>query len=79
MYTKQYNALLLAVRAGDNVDVQKMLELQETSKDLPFEKSIAFATLWFKLPEDSMMHIEAWHENRLECASVYGACKMMCC
>ena len=59
LYTKLYNALLLAARAGDNVYVQKMLELQDTSKDLPFEKSIAFATLWFKLPEDPMMHIEA--------------------
>ena len=55
----QYNALLLAVRAGDNVDVQKMLELQETSKDMPFEKNLAFATVWFKLPKESMMHIEA--------------------
>ena len=59
MYTKQFNALLLAVRAGDPVDVQKMLELQETSKDMPFEKNLAFATVWFKLPKESMMHIEA--------------------
>ena len=59
LYTKQFNALLLAVRAGDPVDVQKMLELQETSNDMPFEKNLAFATVWFKLPKESMMHIEA--------------------